>query len=311
MLYKKSSSSVENSLSRITLIFQVIGIQYFRISSESLEPRTNGLTRRLKLFFVANIALVFIEFCAVIFAIYLERSQYHHHGNIVAGQIVQITSYMVMILVLATTILNSFFLRDKGKQIFKNSSSITVILLALNQNVDYTTFESEFKNTLAKLSISFVGATFATLIFIYQYNHTNIFLWGVVAVYPYFFLIMSFSYWTLLVRLIRENLRFVKECVVQLHHKVTLFHINSEIFNHDSRLIDSKLKRNNETYDFVVKLKRIYGIIYETTALTNKLIAVPICLFIILIVIANVSSGYKVFLSFKRDIPIERIAGKS
>lgn len=295
------------SLSRLTFIYQLTGIQYFCISTDAfVATKRHSLTRKLKLLFVVNIAIVISEFCAIVFAVHLEKSQHQQRSTVLAGQIVQFSSYSLMIFALLITMLNSLLQRGKAKQIFKNFRNISEILVSLNQSVDYATFENQFKKTLAKLSLSFVASTMAALIFIYQFNQTNIFLWGILSVYPYFFMIAIFSYWTLLIRLIRENLRFIKDCVVQLHKKAKLFRINSETFSHDSRM-----RRSHETYDFIVKLKRIYGIIYETTSLVNQLIAVPICLFIVLMVTANVSSGYKVFLTFRRDIPVERVAGKN
>lgn len=299
---------MEKSLSRITLIFQLTGIQYFFISSESIATTSKthqSMTRKLKLLFVANIVIVIGEFCAILFAIYVENGQHRQQNNVVAGQIVQFTSYNLKVLVLLTTIFNSLFLRGKAKQIFQNSKNISEIVSTLNRSVDYTSFENEFKKTFAKLLLSFMVSTMATLIFIYQYNQTNVLLWGILAAYPYFFLMITFTYWTLLVRLIRENLRSIKDCVVQLHKNVKLFRRSSEAYNHGSRM-----RRNHETYNYIVKLKRIYGIIYETTSLVNEFIAAPISLFIIVVVIANVSSGYKVFLSFKQDVPVERVAGK-
>lgn len=315
MLFKNTTSHLlmKKSLSRITSIFQLMGIQHFSISTEPIETnskRYNRITRKFKLLLLANIAIVISEFCAILFAIYLEMGQQPQHNNVVAGQIVQFTSYNLQVIVLLTTIFNSVFLRGTTKKIFENCKIISEIVSTLNQSFSHhTSLENEFKKTFTKLLLSFMVSTVATLAFIYQYNQTNVLLWGIVTVYPYFFVMIVFSYWTLLVRLIRENLRSIKECIVQrlrLHKKVELFRISIETYN-----LDSKLKRNHETYNSIVKLKRIYCIIYETTSLVNEFIAAPICLLLILVVIANVSSGYKVFLSFKQHIPVERVAGKN
>lgn len=183
MLLKNPSNSMEKSLSRITLIFQLTGIQYFCISTGSLEAAEGqSLTRKQKLLFIANIAIVIGEFSGIVFAIFLEESLHKQHGNVVAGQIVQFTSYYLATFVLLITMLNSLFLRGKARQIYKNCRNISEILSTLNQRVDYATLEYEFKKTFAKLSLCFIGSTVATVIFIYQHNQTNVFLWAVLVV---------------------------------------------------------------------------------------------------------------------------------
>lgn len=305
MLFKSTQVSIEKSLSQILIIYQVTGVQYFSLYSEPLENTAEcRITRNHKIFLVANLLIVTAEFCAVIYAISLEAQQ-KHHNNIVTGLIVQFSTYNLMILLMITTVLNSLVLRKKAKQIFKNCKNISEIYLVLNQIVDFSTFKHEFKITFGKLGIAFIGSTLGTLIFIYQYNQTNVFLWAVLAVYPYFFTMITISYWILLIRLVRENLRFIKKRVLLLHKKHKLFRVNMDIFSHDL-----KSRRNDEAHNVIVKLKRIYGIVYDITCLINELIGIPICLILIVIVIGNISAGYKVFLSIRGDIPMERVAGK-
>lgn len=294
-------------MSKITLIFQLAGIQYFNLSAETFETAaSHNLTRKFKILFVVNISLVICELCAICFASYLELMQ-AKQGNAVTGQIVQIISYGFMIVVLLTTILNSFLLRGKAWQIFKNFKLISKTFLTLKQCVDYATFESEIKKTFTKLSIVFVGSTLVTVICISQYNQSNVLLWAVLAIYPYIFVVINCCYWTTLIRLIRENLRFVKKYLVQLHIDTKLFRNSPAVTSN----LEIKLKKNFETYELIGKLKRIYGTIYETTSLINEFIAVPVCLVLIFVVVGNVSGGYKVFLSFRNDIPVERVFGKA
>lgn len=311
MKFKCTSPSVsmEQSLSKITAVFQLSGIQHFNISPETFDAlRSNSLTRKFKMIFLANITLVIVEFSAIILAIYMDGQPNEKRGNAAMGQIIQDVSYIVMVIVLLTTILNSFFLRGTAKQIFKNLKVISKTLLTLRQSIDYAAFENETRKLFAIIAATFVGLTLATNIFILHHNHTNVFFWAMLAIYPYFFIVIAFGYWTLLVRLIRENLRFVKECLVQLQIEMKMFRGRGNSGTVNERNV--KLNNDLETYNVIMKLKRIYGIIYETTALINELIAVPVCLIITYLIIGNVSSGYKVFLSFRNDIPLERVAGK-
>ncbi|XP_037048785.1 uncharacterized protein LOC119083224 [Bradysia coprophila] len=308
MLFKSVSTrspSMEKSLSKTTSIYQWMGIQYFSILPETLEAtsRTNSLNRKFKWIFAVNIMMTICESCAFSFAIYLSKRE-NRQGNVATGQIVQFAVSNLLIVVLVATILNSLLLRQKTRQIFKNCKFISKSLLSLNQCVDYKAFADEFKKSLAKLLLCLIVSFSAGLLFNFLSNSTNAFLWTIFAIYPHFFIVITFSYWTFLIRLVREQLRFVKDSLVQLQKNVQIFRIDPEIRNHDSRL-----RRNHETYNFFVKLKRIYGVIYETSLIVNEFIAVPICLIIIFVLISNVSSGYKVFLSLRNDVPMERVVG--
>lgn len=303
MLFKNSVSSIERSLSKVTIIYQATGIQFFSVNVQSLAS-DSGLSRKHKLFMAFNFVILMCEFYAVIFTIQTQNVK-HQHSGIATGQIVQFTAYSLISFVIAICMLNSFFHRGKAKEIFNNCYKISEILSHLNHGVDYSSFENEFKMTVVKLFSSFSIMMTAFLIFIYKSNNMTFFLSATAVIYPYFFMIINFSYWTLLVRLIRENLRFVKKCLEHLRRKRKLFRINAEAYNHDLRM-----RRIEETYNFIAKLKRVYSIIYNSTSLVNELIGIPICVFMALIILSNISAGYRVFLSFRGDVAIGRIASK-
>lgn len=295
---------MESSLSKITLIYQLTGMQNFSVIAESLKPKCISLSGKHKLFLAVNLTVLVGEFCAILMLMHSENQKHRQqHSGVVTGHIVQFVAYYLLILVFAITVLNSLFLQDKAKQIFRNCKKISEILSILNQNADYSAFEKEFKKTVAKLGFGFIGSNVAHLIFVYQYNET-IFVTTLISVYPYFFMTIVFSYWTLLVRLINENLRFLKDCLAHLQKKRTLLRVHPEPYCSDVRI-----KRSHETYNFIAKLKKIYGIIYDSTCLVNELIGVPICLFLIFLTLANISGGYKVFLSLRGDVPVGRIGG--
>lgn len=290
--------SLETSLSGITLIFQLVGIQYFSISPETMETSngTSCLSKKFKIIFAANVALTIIEF-AMLFVIHLDTLS-NTHGTVATGENVRFISFCFMIAVIAITILNSFFLRDKARMIFKNLKIISKALVSVNQYVDYETFAREFKRAFAKLCLFFIGLNSTILIFLYHCCNIKAFSLTLLVLYPYFFILILLSYWIFLIRLIRESLCCVKNCLVQLHKNVKLIH-------------HSIATKNHEIYNFIGKLKRIYGTICETTSLINELIAVPICLLLVLIVVGNVSSCYQVFLSFRKDLPKVRLVCKS
>ncbi len=108
-----------------------------------------------------------------------------------------------------------------------------------------------------------------------------------------------------MVRSIRENLRFIRDCLLHLNKKQETFSLHPEPHNKDLRI-----RRAEETYHSIVKLKRMHTIIYDSTSLVNDLIRIPMFVLMIFVVFSSISGGYKVFLAFKGDILLERVAGK-
>lgn len=305
-LNKKLPSSMASSLSKITMIYQVTGLQYFSVNVESLEQdHTNGLSRKNKFYLAINLTLLMVEICGVFMFIYSGSLKLKQLSGVTMGLVIQVTIYSLVTVVIAISMLSSLLLRGKAKEIFKNCHKISQLLSVLNQGADYAAFEYEFKKTMAKFCVSFTVSNMAYLIFIYRYGQPSTFLPAIVAVYPFFFMTVIFSYWTLLVRLIRENLRFIKQSLAHLYKKHKLFQITPEHYSHDLTL-----RRNQEISNFITKLKRIYAIIYDSTALVNELIGIPICVYMVFVVSTNISAGYRVFLWYRGDLPFARIAGE-
>lgn len=294
---------MERSLSKITIIYQATGLQYFSINTESLEL-TRGLSRKHKFFLTISFILLMGELYALFLLIHSQRQEIERNG-VTASQIIQITVYSLGILGIAISMLNSLLLKVKSQEIFKNCKIISELLSVLNRSADYSDLENEFKKTIAKLLVSFTISNVAYLTFIYHYGGRNTFLTAIAAVYLYFFMTVVFSYWTLLVRLMRENLRFINKSLVHIHKKHKLFRLNgTERYSQDLRI-----RRNQETLNFIAKLKRTYALIYESTALVNEFIGIPISVFMALVVLSNISAGYRIFLWFVGEFPVARIVG--
>lgn len=69
-------------------------------------------------------------------------------------------------------------------------------------------------------------------------------------------------------------------------------------------------KNTEENFIFVIKLKRIYVTLCDTTVLINHICGLPLMIQLLLMVVGYVSAGYKVYLAFMGDIWLSRIGGK-
>lgn len=302
MFKSKSQFAMESVLSKMTLIFQATGLQCFTINAESLESGS-FVSRKHKLFLFLNFICVVLE---VVISVYVnlcdKKIQNSGKGNLA----IQIIAYSSMVSILVIPTVNNFFLRSKAKAFFKNFFKISKILSHLNQDADYSSLKITFNKTLVKLFFGFVFSNAAVNIFTIQ-SDGNIISSGISAVYPYFFTTALVCYWTLLVRLIGLNLHFIKESIEHLHKKQKLFDLYPESLHKH----DSKIRRSQETYNFIAKLKRMYGLVYDSVSLLNELIAIPICVFLVFVILSNISSAYKTFLAVIGDISLARAAGKN
>lgn len=104
-----------------------------------------------------------------------------------------------------------------------------------------------------------------------------------------------------------ENLSWLIKVLRKLNAKHKLTKDNLEIISRNLKLI----RRDDELFNAVIRLKRIYGIIAETTGFINEIVGLPLMVIVIDLVIGNISGGYKVYLSLMGDVPTGRIGGKT
>lgn len=103
----------------------------------------------------------------------------------------------------------------------------------------------------------------------------------------------------------KTNLLGVKCVLEKLLEKEKL----SKIQIHNIHFKFSALNASRQTTEAIIGLRRIYGISYETTALINSFIGVAIMANVVMTVVNNISSGYKVYLLYMGETVFERVAG--
>lgn len=220
---------------------------------------------------------------------------------------VQLFVYILMNFVVLMAVINAYVSSANSKQIFCNFELVFNILRDnLKEIIDYRTFSRKFNLTIIKISAFYVCGLCATLTFVYQHNQSNIFLWSILAAFPYIFFTVILSYLIFFVKLITLNLNSMIKILEKLHKSHELSKLG-----HGINIIGSKHQQRNsgQLYESMLILKRIYGHLYETTSLVNEMLGSPLIFLIVTMIMGNISSGYKLYLSLMGDVFIGRVGG--
>lgn len=300
---------MKKSLSGSTAVFQAMGLQYFSISSDIFQNAFDQpvkVSKKHKFSSAFVILLLCLQLAGVLYAISLEK-QLQQNENVTKGLTVQFVSYFLMIVVCSTAVIHSCYQTRTAKKVFYNFEKIFKIFTReLEEPVDYGSFAKMFKIDFVITGLIFAAASVALLVFIYHHNQSNVFLWGLLTIFPYFFVQVIIFFALHFIRLTNENLSWLVKVLEKLNTKHELSKVNLEIISRNLK----QLRRDDELFNAVMRLKRIYGILTETTGLINEVIGLPLMVIVIDLVIGNISGGYKVYLSFMGDVPAGRIGGK-
>lgn len=304
------TSSFGNSLSRSTTLFQLVGLQYFSLDSDSFHDgfhQRTKISKKHKFSFVVNASLLSFQFFGIWYAIQLEK-KVQQTESVNTGLTIQFIVYVLMTLVAEIVIINAFRATEGVKNIFCNFEKISKIFEnELNTKLDYVCFARSFEKKLLAMALTFLGLTVLILAFIFYHNQSNIFIWALMSIYPYFIAEVLFCYFLFFILLVNENLNYVKRVLAKLH---TATHDSPIMSFRVISIQATKIKKCEELFNTIVKLKRIYISLCETTEIINKLFGLPIMIELIIFVLGNISAGYKVYLAILGDIPIARVGSK-
>lgn len=301
--------SMKKSQSGSGIVFELFGLQFFTLSSEEFQDRINAassISKKHRFYLVIVILMLSSQVSGIIYAIRLE-ALVQQNDNVMKGLTVQFSAYFSMIVVILVTVLNAFTSTSKAKKIFASFENVFgVFAHSLNELVDYEAYNQKFKATFFKVVFIFIVSTAAVLAFIFHFNQSNkpIFLWAVLSVYPYFFFAILFSYFLFMVELVKQNLQSMRDVLDKLHEL------------HDCKklclqIVDAHFKlRHDKMFKSLTKLKTIYSILVsDCVSLTNEFIGLPLLVAIIVLVMGNISGGYKVYLRMMDEIDVARVGG--
>lgn len=294
---------MENSISGVTAIFQLIGFQYFSINSKLFREKFHDkkeISRKHKVLLAFSLFLASIQSLLVFQVISMEL-RIKQNENVNTGLRVQFTAYCAMIVVILVSLIHLFANTENSKQIFRNFDKISRIFANdLNVKVDYESFTASFKHTMIGVNLSFLIATTSTFCFLTHVNMPRMFLWAIVSLYPYYFMLNMFCYLMFFALLVRENLASMKRVLEKLHamrFQAISFQTVSD-------------KKNDELINSVHKLKRIYVTLCDTTALVNQVCGFPIMIQLLIVVVGFIAASYKLYLALMGDMFPGRSAGE-
>lgn len=305
-----NSSSFGVNLSKTTIIFEWFGLQFFSPACESFGDgckKHKKISRKHEFILASKLVAVSLYLCGVILAIRLEQ-QTQKSGNVTTGLTVQIFSYSYTVLVVFISIVNAFLSTGTCHKIFSNFKQISFIFNRdLNLRIDYAKLSAGFNILFTKITLVFIASSAATMIFVFCHNQSNIFFWACLVIFPYLSCQIVFCQFIFYIRLVKENLLGLQTVLEKLLEQQKMYKIQIHMIG--VKIPSTSASR--ETIDAIIGLRKIYGTLYETTALIHDSIDVAITTHVVMIVLSNISAGYKVYLSFMGDISLERVTGNA
>lgn len=296
-------SDLFKALSTHTIIFQLIGLQFFTL--DGINSR-KFLTKHKY-----NLGIIFVVLMLIAFsAIYLvEKSkEKQDKPNVATSTIMHHISMINMICCTVISMVQSFLVKAKVRKIFFNLQSVAKIFSKnFNCDVDYSVLGREFKNFCFGYFLFYAVLSLALVAFLLGYGSgTSGIMWNILLLCPYSFLIICFIRFVFFVMLIKFHVvQF--ERIIKSMQKCSHPYIRADNILRDYRI---KIDRSPAVeFEFVMGLKKIYGIIVRTTRTVNFVCGIINLMILFLIVFATINGGYKVFLSSKNDITLEQLGG--
>lgn len=294
---------MENSISGVTIIFQLIGFQYFSIDSKLFREKFHDkkeISKKHKFLLAFSLFLVSVQSVGVYQIISMEI-RIEQNENVNTGLRVQFTAFMAMIVVILATLIYFIANTENLKQIFCNFDKISSIFANdLNVKVDYESFTAKFKHTMIGVNLSFSIAATLAFCLLTHVNSPRMFLWAILSLYPYYFMLHTFCYLMFFALLVRENLISMKRVLEKLH-AMRFQAINFQTISD---------KKNDELLKSVHKLKRIHVTLCDTTAMINHVCGFPIMIQLLIVVIGCIASSYKLYLTLMGDMFLGRAPGE-
>lgn len=308
----EQQKDTQPSLSTCTVLFQIFGLQYFSLSSKNfLLPTSKSLLHKFAFIFI--ILLVTIEVFGIGFVIDFERQQFEKEKNnntkVNNGFMIQYFSYFFMDFVVLAAAMHSWFTTVKAMKIYNNMDKIYKIFEGeLGHTIKYDDFANKFKYIIISMIIIFTLVTISTLGFVFYHNQSSAFYWALLVIFPYLFVILSFMKFIFYMQIIDLNLEGIVDILRRAYNLKQINRIEAITFNESEQ---STTQPENETiFDSVLILKKIYGILYETSIFVNEICGISSILQLITLIIGNTSAGYKVYLVSTLQLPVGRIGGE-
>jgi hypothetical protein len=308
--FKPSSSSLKmekksnlfKSLSNHTIIFQVMGLQYF-----SLEKAKNRNFLQIHKY---NLGGVFILLAAMAAAVaYILLGHRRTDDNTFMPTLLMddfLTVYVIVFI--SFSMIFSLVKTPKTRKIYLNFEKISKIFSKdLNINLDYERFGKQFRNVCwFVVSIIVILTVIALAIYIRHDIDGETVFYMTLLLIGNAFLETCFFWFIFYTMLVNFHLKHIQTFLIDFKEKLRKTS-NSKIVLNETRITVVDYKNH---FEVMMKLKEIYGIIF-----TSKKMIVDVCGLLNSFQITGVmcicvNSTYQTFLWYKNEVPTDEIIGR-
>lgn len=288
-------------LNSALFIFELTGFQYFSLKSLT---RDNLNTRPPICRTIYMLMLVFLVTGSMGFFSYLTSSM--HQETLTAKNILMFTIEQSMnvgiLLVISTSLIQSFTSTRKIKKIFLNTSEIIQLAKQIfNITVDIKKIRRDTWKRMLFLIALLVVINISTAI--WHVESIFEFLFSFVVLIPTFFFAIVICKFVFYVEIVNKQLSFLEKLLRNL------FDDTHNISNSD--FIDVKqVKASNDPLTKLLALRNIYNLIFENGSLINDSFGITILIVLMTCVTSLTVCGYQAFVIILGGLPMDEVPSK-
>lgn len=302
----EQTSILSKKLANFTIIFQLMGLQYFKLGGVKRET----FAQRHKF----NVGVIFVLLSLAIFGasyVFVVLNKDEQSENVETSLIFEHISVILIISTISFSMLHSFLMSSKAHRIFKSFEKVAEIFSSdLSHNLDYSAVVKEFKIFFCFTISSFVIISFVFSVMIYETSAADYFLSALFGIFPYFFLEICVVRFIFYVILIKFHVMSIEKVLLRFRESNELMTINVRDNNcWDFRSKPLQSVESIANVEFVLSLKKVYGIVFKATEKTNHVCGFVNVVLLGLIVSANINGGYGLYLWRMNEIPFDQILG--
>jgi hypothetical protein len=288
----------QKNLARCAGIFQIFGPLYFSVQTKSKKKIRKYF---YTLYFVFIFILLFIQ--SLIFGVMVgnEMPETLSARNAL-NYIMYYFLFVCLVLVICTSLTQSFFTTGKLKKIFKNFLKISQLFQKeFCVAFDYNEVKSKIFRLVFVMGILHILSLVSNVVFGLFNRHFSTFLQVFIGSFPLAFIDMTIIKYIFFVIAINVQLNHIKNILEKILMRRSFRDVNQILS-----------KKSKPKISFEVKIKnllKIYNIIYENSRLVNESMGLTILVMIFVVVVAMIGGGYKIFLVLVGKFDTEKAGG--
>lgn len=299
---------MEKELDSCLVIFEISGLQYFSLKSLTAE---NVKTRPSWVRLIYMLILLVSLTALILWQVYIENVESSKSVTTrnLLGFIIQQSMNLGLILVIVTTLIQSYTSTASMRQFYLNQKEIVnTYSRHFDIIIDFKKLKKmATRRGLVLIVFYFVINGIITVVHVETEKHLLLFA---IALLPVLFLFMTVLKFLFYVSVVNEQLAFLMNYLEEIFKRDTINLI--EDMNH--RLIELKPRQMGPIDDHIRKLRsavRIYGIIHENAGLINASIGWSVLSFLLCLTTATTVSGYQLFVIIVGGLSVDHLPSKN